>query len=156
MAELGGIYNFLLLSPLVATAGQPTEDEFAAVKAAGFKAVVNLLPTSSPYALPEEGRIISGLGLDYVHIPVEWENPTAADAERFFDVMAVCADRRVFVHCAANMRVSAFLYLYRTLRQHVPPAQAAEDLHRIWAPNETWQRFIDGFNQQEDEQHEAR
>ena len=78
----------------MATAGQPTEDELAAVKAAGFEAVVNLLPTSSPYALPEEGRIISGLGLDYVHIPVEWENPTAADAERFFDVVAAFGLRR--------------------------------------------------------------
>jgi len=145
-----------MLSPSLATAGQPTEDELAAVKAAGFEAVVNLLPASSPYALPEEGHIVSRLGLEYVHIPIDWENPTAADAERFFDVMDAHTGRPVFVHCAANMRVSAFLYLYRTLRHHVPPAEAAEDLHRVWTPNETWQRFIDGFNQQEDEQHEAR
>lgn len=150
MAELDSIPNFLLLSPSLATAGQPTEEELAAVKAAGFEAVVSLLPASSPYALPEEDRIVSGLGLEYVHIPVEWGDPTAADAQRFFDALDACAGRRVFVHCAANMRVSAFLYLYRTLRQHVPPVKAAEDLHHIWTPNETWQRFIDGFDRHED------
>jgi len=149
VADLDSIYNFLMLSPSVATAGQPTEDELAAVKAAGFEAVINLLPTTSPNALPEEEKIVSGLGLEYVHIPVEWGNPTAADAERFFDALDAHAGRRVFVHCAANMRVSAFLYLYRTVRQHVPPVEAAEDLHRIWTPSETWQRFIDDFDQHE-------
>lgn len=150
MADLDSIHNFLMLSPFVATAGQPTEDELAAVKAAGNEVVINLLPASSPNALPEEDKIVSRLGLEYVHIPVEWGNPTAADAEQFFDALDVHAGRRVFVHCAANMRVSAFLYLYRTVRQHVPPVEAAEDLHRIWTPNETWQRFIDGFDQHED------
>ncbi len=149
MADLDSIYNFLMLSPFVATAGQPTEDELAAVKAAGFEAVINLLPATSPNALPEEERIVSGLGLEYVHIPVEWGNPMAADAKRFFDALDAHVGRRVFVHCAANMRVSA-LYLYRTVRQHVPPVEAAEDLHRIWTPNETWQRFIDDFDQHED------
>ena len=95
MAELDGIYNFLALSPSMATAGQPTEDELAAVKAAGFEGVINLLTTTSPYALPEEGRIISRLGLKYVHIPVDWDNPAAADAERFFDVMDAFGLRRL-------------------------------------------------------------
>ena len=152
MAGLDGIYNFLLLTDRVGTAGQPTEAELAAVKAAGYKAVINLLPAESPNALPEEGRIVSGLGLEYVHIPVDWGNPVVADVERFFDVMDAQRDRRVFVHCAANMRVSAFMYLHRTLRQHIPPAEAVADLHRIWTPNEIWQRFMDGFDPPEDRQ----
>jgi hypothetical protein len=42
-----------------------------------------------------------------------------------------------------NMRVSAFMYLYRTLREHVDPRAALADLHRLWTPNPTWQRFLD-------------
>ena len=145
MAELTGIYNFLPLTDYVATAGQPTEAELAAVKAAGYEAVVNLLPADSPNALPEEAEIVTGLGMEYVPIPVDWASPQAAAAERFFDVLDAHQDRRIFVHCAANMRVSAFMYLYRALRQHIPPAEASQDLHRIWTPNETWQRFIDSF-----------
>ena len=151
MADLDGIYNFLSLTDRVATAGQPTEAEIAAVKEAGYEAVINLLPADSPNALPEEAEIVAALGLEYVHIPVDWASPQTADAERFFDVMDSYRGRRVFVHCAANMRVSAFLYLYRTLRQHVPPAVAVGDLRRVWTPNETWQRFNDGFGPPEDQ-----
>ena len=50
--------------------------------------------------------------------------------------------RRVFVHCAANMRVSAFVFLYRVLRQRVPPSEAECDLHAIWQPDGVWSRFI--------------
>lgn len=149
MAELEDIYNFLPLTDRVATAGQPTEAELAAVKAAGYEAVINLLPVDSPNALPEEAEIVAGLGLEYVTIPVDWTSPRAADAERFFDALNSYGGRRVFVHCAANMRVSAFMYLYRTLRRHVSPAEAVQDLHRIWIPNETWQRFIDDFDLRE-------
>jgi lipopolysaccharide biosynthesis regulator YciM len=50
---------------------------------------------------------------------------------------------KVFVHCARNMRVSAFVFLYRVLRQGVPADEALPDLLAIWQPNETWQRLID-------------
>lgn len=146
MVEIDGIYNFLLLTALVATAGQPTEDELAAVKAAGYEAVINLLPATSPNALLQEDEIVSGLGLEYIYLPVDWADPKAADAERFFDVLDTYKGRRVFVHCAANMRVSTFMYLYRTLRQQISPDEAAQDLHRIWVPNETWQRFINSVD----------
>ena len=152
MARLDGIYNFLPLSAFVATAGQPTVRDIVAVKAAGYEVVINLLPIDSPNALPGEAEIVSRLGLEYIPIPVDWASPEAADAIRFFDALDAYEDRRVFVHCAANMRVSAFMYLYRTVRQHVPPAEAVADLHRIWTPNETWQRFIDGFDRLEDRQ----
>jgi len=48
----------------------------------------------------------------------------------------------VFVHCAANMRVSAFMYLYRLIHERLSDEQAKSDLHRIWTPNDTWQAFI--------------
>jgi len=150
MAKLEGIYSFLPLTPSLATAGQPTEGELAAVKAAGYKVVINLLPATSPNALPDEDKIVSALGMAYVSIPVVWEQPEVADVEQFFDVMDAHQNENVFVHCAANMRVSAFVYLHRTVRQHVPPAEAMGDLRRIWTPNETWQRFIDGFGPTKD------
>jgi len=152
VAALDGIYNFLPLTDCIATAGQPTEAELAAVRAAGYEVVINLLPADSPNALPEEEEVVSELGLEYVYIPVDWSRPEAADVERFFDAVDAYRDRRIFVHCAANMRVSAFMYLYRTLRQHVPPAEAVGDLRRIWTPNETWQNILDGFGPPGDHQ----
>jgi protein tyrosine phosphatase (PTP) superfamily phosphohydrolase (DUF442 family) len=58
----------------------------------------------------------------YVHIPVNFKAPTSQDFRAFCRVMEAFEDRPVFVHCAANMRVSAFVFLYRVLRQQVAPS----------------------------------
>ena len=49
----------------------------------------------------------------------------------------------VFIHCAANLRVSAFVYLYRIQRQGLSPEQAQEDLYQLWQPNRVWQDLMD-------------
>ena len=56
--------------------------------------------------------------------------------------MAAFDDRPVFVHCAANKRVSAFVFLYRVLHQRVSRFEAERDLHAIWQPDEVWSQFI--------------
>jgi hypothetical protein len=61
---------------------------------------------------------------------------------KFFHVMEANADKQIFVHCAANMRVSAFIYLYRCLHQGLNDEVARQDLQRIWFPNEVWSNFI--------------
>jgi hypothetical protein len=42
------------------------------------------------------------------------------------------------------MRVSAFLFLYRTLRLGIPLDAARFDMNKIWDPeeNEVWQNFV--------------
>lgn len=136
------IYNFLKLSDSIATAGQPTAEQFLAVKNSGYQAVVNLALPESLNALPHEQAVVEAQGMDYFHIPVIWENPTLEDIKRFFAVMESNADKNVFVHCAANMRVSAFMYLYRLLHEHINEEDAKKDLYKIWVPNENWQKFV--------------
>ncbi|AFZ32771.1 Beta-lactamase hydrolase-family protein [Gloeocapsa sp. PCC 7428] len=137
------IYNFLQVSDAIATAGQPTAQQFADIKAAGYEVVVNLALPTSTHAIANEQKIVEDLGMDYVHIPVIWEKPTLEDIERFFHVMQANADKNVFVHCAMNMRVSAFVYLYRVIHEQTSVEEAKQDLQRIWQPNDTWQQFID-------------
>ncbi len=82
----------------------------------GIEAVVNLaLPTASN-ALPGEAEAVTGQGMPFVQIPVPWEKPEPRHLQQFFGVMDAFAGRRVWVHCAKNFRVSAFVYLYRRLR----------------------------------------
>ena len=143
MAEgIEAIYNFLKLSDYIATAGQPIENQFAAIKAAGYQVVVNLAPPGSTNAIPHEKDIVESLGMTYVYIPVIWTNPTIEDLDRFFSIMNANAEKSVFVHCAKNMRVSAFMYLYRCLYEHNNDQQAERDLHKIWIPDDTWKIFI--------------
>jgi protein tyrosine phosphatase (PTP) superfamily phosphohydrolase (DUF442 family) len=139
---LSEIYNFRAISDGPGTAGQPTEEQFQAVRAAGFEVVINLALPTSDNALANEGSIVTGLGMAYVHIPVNFQAPTARDFQTFCGALEAFEGRPVFVHCAANMRVSAFVFLHRVLRRQVPLAEAARDLHAIWQPDEVWSRFL--------------
>lgn len=141
-AKVAEIYNYLPLSESIGTGGQPTVEQFAELKQAGYEVVVNLALSTSTNAIPDEAEIVESVGMSYVHIPVEWENPTLEDIQRFFATLQANADKRVFVHCAMNMRVSAFMYLYRRLQQQVDEDAARRSLEEIWTPNPTWERFI--------------
>ena len=140
---LQSVRNFVALGDRVGTAGQPTAEQFKDVRDAGYEVVINLALPTSTNALPNEREVVTSLGMDYVHIPVNFDAPGVDDARRFFEAMDRNAGRKVFVHCAMNMRVSAFMYLYRTVRENVDPDDAADELHRLWVPNAVWQQFID-------------
>jgi len=136
------IYNFLKISDTIATAGQPTEVEFSEIKDSGYQVVVNLALPESKNALPNEKAVVESQGMQYVHIPVIWEHPTLEDFQRFVSVLETNPNKSIFVHCAMNMRVSAFMYLYRRIFQHMSDEDAKKDLDKIWVPNDTWQNFI--------------
>jgi len=142
-ARLDEIINFYEISPLIGTAGQPRADQFAIVRDAGYRLVINLAPSFAERAIPNEGEIVRGLGMEYVHIPVIWDAPQVAELEQFFQVMQQHQDVPVFVHCQVNYRVSAFMYLYRLRYGLTSEKQAEQDLHWLWQPNATWQAFID-------------
>lgn len=135
--------NYLAISDALGTAGQPTAGQFAAIQAAGYQVVVNLAMPDSPGALPNEAELVTAQGMAYVPIPVVWESPTAEDLDRFFAVMDRNRGQKVFVHCALNMRVSCFVFLYRVLRLGAPVEKAWPAVRAIWEPNEIWQRFVE-------------
>ncbi len=144
MPDLSEIYNFLPLTEELLTSGQPTEAQFRIVSAAGVRTVVNLALPTSDHALADEAGLIRSLGMEYVHIPVVWEAPTQENFMRFAAAMDSLKGRKVLIHCAANMRVSAFVALYRITRLGWDHDRAFEDVHRIWKPeeNEVWQNYI--------------
>ncbi len=143
MTDLNHILNFVPISETIATAGQPTVEQFADIKHAGYQTIVNLALETSTNAIPDESDIVEAQGMQYVHIPVVWEEPTQHDFDRFLKTLNCNATQRVFVHCAMNMRVSVFMYLYRRIQESVSDEIAKADLHKIWTPDEIWQRFID-------------
>ena len=141
MNTLNHIRNFLRLDDRLATSGMPQPDDFAAIRQAGFEVLINLAMPTSDNAMPNEGDLVSAQGMTYVHIPVNFESPQPADFDRFTRMMDACAGQKVFVHCAANMRVSAFVFLHR-LRQGANRTAAEHDLKRIWEPDNVWRGFL--------------
>lgn len=141
-SSLDGIFNYLPISESIVTSGQPTEAQFQLVKEAGFRRVINLAPHHAENALRDERATLRSLGIDYVHIPVDWRAPTEQDFARFCEAMEQAGPAPVWVHCAANMRVSAFVFRYRRDVLHQDPAQPTRDLHRIWEPFGVWKDFV--------------
>jgi len=141
---LDDIRAYVKISDTISTAGQITYDQVGALRESGFDAVVNLAP-SDEERNGREGFLVVEQGMTYVQIPVNWREPSDRDLELFFDVMDANRDRKVFVHCFANMRVSVFVYLYRTLRLGEDKATAWEDVLRVWDPSEAeqWKAFIE-------------
>ena len=83
--------------------------------------------------------------MTYIHLPVNWEMPLRSDFDRFTRLMKAFHGTPIWLHCAMNMRVSAFVYLYRRLSLNQDHATAAPAMLAIWQPNETWQAFIDSL-----------
>jgi protein tyrosine phosphatase (PTP) superfamily phosphohydrolase (DUF442 family) len=137
------IPDFLPLSPVLATSGQPSAEQFGAIAAAGYERVINLAMPSSTNWLAVEPEVVAGQGMTYVHIPVEWENPTLADWDRMVAELEAEADRKIWVHCAKNMRVSAFIYLYHRITKGYGDEVSRRYLEQIWVPNAVWQGFIE-------------
>ena len=141
MDSLTHLRNFLRIDDRLATSGMPQPDDFAALRQAGFDVVINLALPTSDHALSDEGELVSAQGMTYIHIPVKFDAPQPADFERFTRVMDACEGQRVFVHCAANMRVSAFVFLHR-LRHGTGRDTAESDLKKIWQPDGVWREFV--------------
>ena len=141
--SVGDIYNYRQATPMLATSGQPREDELQAIAKAGYDVIVNLALHDDPrYSLSDEAASVKALGLEYVHIPVQFGAPTETDLVAFFEAMDRHKGRRVWVHCAANMRVTAFLGLFWHIREGQPERSAFALLREIWQPDAVWSEFI--------------
>jgi protein tyrosine phosphatase (PTP) superfamily phosphohydrolase (DUF442 family) len=137
------VYNFRQAAPDLATSGQPTEEQLGAIAAAGYNVVVNLALHDDPrYSLRDEAASVRAFGLDYVHIPVQFGAPKEEDLLAFFDAMDRNSGRRVWIHCAANMRVTAFVGLYRVLRLGWTEGDAFNLMRTVWKPDQIWSSFI--------------
>lgn len=138
------LLNFFQIAKNVGTAGQPTVGQLSDIAKAGYTTVVNLAMHDSDNAIPEEGNIVTSLGMAYIHMPVPFDSPAAHHVRKFFGIMDVLGNEKVFVHCAVNARVSAFMHQYLTLRKGVASAEATSPLLQQWLPemDDNWKAIM--------------
>jgi hypothetical protein len=53
-------------------------------------------------------------------------------------------NEKIWVHCAANMRASAFIYRYRCSVMKEEESIARQDIEKIWQPFGVWKNFLSG------------
>lgn len=141
-STLTDVLNLREYSDTFASSGQPTAEQFEAIRDAGYERVIYIAFTTNENALANADQVVKGLGMDYLHIPVDWNKPTKRDFYAFADAMQRNPEQKTLLHCQVNARATAFSFLYRVVYEDVPVAEAKADMNSVWQPNETWRDLI--------------
>jgi putative ABC transport system substrate-binding protein len=115
--------------------GQPSRDTLARLREQGFGAVIYLAPPTVHDAVQDEPVILNRQSIAFVNIPIEFERPTEADYETFAQQMKKLGDRKLLVHCQANLRASSMVFLHRVIALKEDPHKAYGAVSSVWMPN---------------------
>ena len=132
--ELPPIRNFLQVTPEFCTGGQPRVEHFAKLKADGVKSVLNLRTPGEHRAEEEQAAVVKA-GLKYFNIPFVYTAPSDAQVDEFLRLTDDPANRPMFIHCTAAIRVGAFWTIRRALRDGMPVDAALEEGRKIGLVN---------------------
>ena len=141
---MNDVINFFQITDTIGTGGQPSVSQLYDIAQNGYDVVINLATHNSENAIENEGSIVASLGMTYIHIPVPFEAPTPEHLRKFFRFMNGLSEEKVFVHCAVNARVSAFVFKYLTMERKMQAEKATTPLLAQWLPqmNIIWKNFL--------------
>ena len=113
-AVIESILNYIKINDNISTSGQPTKKQFKIIAENNFDVVINLAMHNKG-ALKEEDKIVSKNGMIYIHIPITWKTPEIERLKLFLHLLKTLQqeNKKVFIHCIMNYRVSAFIYQYK-------------------------------------------
>ena len=136
------ILNYIKINELISTSGQLKIEEFELIANEGFEVVINLAVPTTSNSLENEDKIVSNLNMSYIHIPVSFENPKISDLKLFLNILQSLGANKVWIHCAKNYRVSAFIYVYHKYILHTPFEEIDLSIFDIWKPSLIWQELM--------------
>lgn len=141
---LSHLPNHVQVDARLGTSGFLTAESLDEIADAGYRVLVNLLPADHRSTLADEADRAARRDMRYHHIPVDFAAPQEADLRAFETTMqGVNPDARVWVHCAANYRVTAFIALYGSRRLGWDRERAEALIAEVWTPDDTWRAFIE-------------
>lgn len=94
------------VSATISAGGQPSEEDIAGLKAAGYRKIINLRrpgEQNQPLDPHAEGAVVRAAGMDYLHVPVDPKNLDPSSAAAVIKAVEE-AGGAVFIHCAAGGR----------------------------------------------------
>jgi len=99
--------QYRLVTPGLATGGQPSAETLAKLKELGFKTVVNLRSADEAPIVAKEKTVVESQGLRYVSIPVTTGTFSIDDADAVQRVLDDESAAPVLLHCTSANRVGA-------------------------------------------------
>ncbi len=136
------IINYIKINENLVTSGQPTEKQFEDIKNEGFEVIINLALHNASNAIENEDKTVTDLEMAYFHIPVDFENPKKEQVSLFLNLLTSLKNKKVWVHCALNYRVTVFCYLYHKHILHTPFEEINFKVFDEWTPSEKWQDIM--------------
>lgn len=128
--EQPAIFNFTRVNDHFCTGGQPKLEALEKLKSEGVRSIVNLRTPGEHRAADEEAKA-KELGLKYFNIPVVYRDPKDEQVTEFLKITDDPANRPVFIHCTAAIRVGAFWLIRRVLRDGWTFEAAQEEARKI-------------------------
>jgi len=140
--ERPGIVNFSKVDAVVACGGATDTAALDALKADGFKSIINLRTAGEQGAnLEQNAARAKELGLKYISIPFSPGQPDPKAVDTFLGEIANTSNQPVFVHCGSASRVGSFWLVKRVLQDGWTVEKATEEAKLIGLRGEPLEKF---------------
>ncbi len=137
-----GTVNYTRIDATVACAGATTVDAIPAIKADGFKAIINLRQASEEGAnIDASKQAATAAGLKYFHIPFSGGDPKAEAVDQFLAAVKDPANSPVFIHCASANRAGMMWLIKRVAVDGWPIDKATAEAERAGLSNPRLKAF---------------
>lgn len=141
-ASTDDIPNFIEYSESLSSSGQPLKKHMPLLADMGFEQIIYLALTTNSTALDKEDELVLENGMNYVHVAVDFSEPSLMNFETVASILKSSSDQKSLLHCQVNYRASTFSFLYRIIYLGVPVGEAKEDLDKVWTPDPVWYQFL--------------
>ena len=137
-----GIVNYTRVDAVVACGGATETTALDGLAKDGFKAVINLrMPTEAGANIEANAAHAKELGLNYVSIPFNGQQPDPKAVDTFLATIANKANQPVFVHCGSASRVGGMWLIKRVLQDGWAVDKATEEAKLIGLRSEPIEKF---------------
>jgi uncharacterized protein (TIGR01244 family) len=131
-----GTTHYMRIDATAACAGATTVDAIPAIKADGFKAIINLRQASEEGADIEAAQhAATAAGLKYIHIPFSSSDPKAEAVDRFLAAVKDPDNSPVLIHCASANRAAMMWLIKRVVVDGWPVEKATAEAERAGLTN---------------------
>jgi len=135
------ISNYIKVNNNISTSGLLSKKDIEKISKKGFDVIINL-SVDDDRSLAHEGKIVSKNGMVYIHIPISWAKPQKDRMHLFFHILDgfIKENKKVFVHCMKNYRVSVFMYLYK--RDILKERNVKFIAPKGYKPTKVWRKLL--------------
>ena len=140
--ERPGIVNFSRVDAVVACGGATDTAALDGLAKDGFKSVINLRQATENNANIEQNAAkAKELGLKYIHIPFNAQQPDPKVVDQFLAAIADKSNQPAYVHCGSASRVGSVWLVKRVLQDGWTVEKATEEAKAIGLRGEPLEKF---------------